>query len=150
MPAVTVRRALPSDLDGLLALYDDLAEQPDHGPADRRTASSLLAQILADDARQLTVAVIDARPVGTADLLVVPNITHRGRPWAVVENVVVARDARRGGVGRELMRHLIDFARSAGCYKLQLTSGKHRTEAHAFYRSLGMDAVAEGFKIYLD
>ncbi len=48
------------------------------------------------------------------------------------------------------MGHLIDLARAAGCCKVQLLSGKHRAEAHEFYRSLGLEPVAEGFKIYFD
>jgi GNAT superfamily N-acetyltransferase len=110
----------------------------------------LLAEILADRARQLAVAVVDGRLVGTADLLVVRNLTHHGQPWAIVENVVVARAVRRTGVGRQLIGHLIELARAAGCYKLQLHSGKQRAEAHEFYRDLGLATVAEGFKIYFD
>ena len=49
-----------------------------------------------------------------------------------------------------LFERLIEVARAAGCCKLQLISGKHRTGAHAFYRSVGMEAVAEGFKLYYD
>jgi hypothetical protein len=48
------------------------------------------------------------------------------------------------------MGYLIELARGAGCYKLQLVSGKHRAEAHDFYRSMGLSAVAEGFKLYFD
>ena len=68
----------------------------------------------------------------------------------MAENVIVAAAYRRTGVGRALMQYAIDQARAAGCYKLQLTSGKQRAPAHAFYRSLGLDAIAEGFKIYFD
>jgi GNAT superfamily N-acetyltransferase len=116
----------------------------------REGSERLLAEILADPRRELAVAVLDDRLVGTADLLIVPNLTHRGEPWAIVENVIVAGTARRTEVGRALMEHLIELARSAGCCKLQLLSGKHRAEAHEFYRSMGLDAVAEGFKIYFD
>jgi ribosomal protein S18 acetylase RimI-like enzyme len=66
-----------------------------------------------------------------------------------VENVVVAGDLRGCGIGSALMGHVIDIARAAGCYKVQLLSGSQRTGAHAFYRSLGMEPVAEGFKLYL-
>jgi hypothetical protein len=45
------------------------------------------------------------------------------------------------------MERLIGLARAAGCYKVQLPSGKRRVEAHEFYRSLDLDVVAEGFKI---
>lgn len=151
MGGVVVRRARPSDLDELLSLYGDLADvRTTAAPADRAASEPLLAGILGDRMRQLVVAIVDGHVAGTADLLIVPNLTHHGKPWAVVENVIVARGVRRTGVGRELMAHLIEAARAAGCYKLQLHSGKQRVEAHEFYRGLGLDAVAEGFKIYFD
>jgi GNAT superfamily N-acetyltransferase len=151
VPSVEVRSALPGDLDALLALYADLAgSKVTAAPADRAGAEPLLAEILEDPARHLLVAVRDGRLLGTADLLVVVNLTHHGQPWAVLENVIVAEGARRTGVGQALMERLIEVARAAGCYKLQLLSGKHRAEAHAFYRRLGLEAVAEGFKIYFD
>ena len=40
------------------------------------------------------------------------------------------------------MGHVIELARMAGVYKLQLISGKHRAEAHDFYRSMSLNAVA--------
>jgi len=151
MGSVVVRRAAPSDLGALLLLYEELAgSNVTAAPGDRVGSEPLLAKILADPRRELVVAVVDGQLVGTADLVVVPNLTHRGEPWAIVENVIVASTARRTGVGRALMARLVELARAAGCYKLQLVSGKHRAEAHAFYRSMGLDAVAEGFKIYFD
>jgi ribosomal protein S18 acetylase RimI-like enzyme len=94
--------------------------------------------------------VVDGDVVGTADLVVVPNLTHRGEPWAVLENVIVTSSHQRMGVGSALLEHLIDVARAARCCKIQLLSGKHRTWAHEFYESMGFEAVAEGFKLYFD
>lgn len=151
MGAVVVRRASPSDLGALLSLYEELAgSKITAAPGDLASSEPALTEILADPRRELAVAVVDGQLVGTADLLVVPNLTHRCEPWAIVENVIVASTARRTGVGRALMEHLIELARMAGCCKLQLLSGKHRAEAHEFYRSMGLEAVAEGFKIYFD
>lgn len=151
MASVVVRRATQSDLGALLSLYEELAgTKLTAAPGDRANSEPLLAEILADPRRELAVALLDGQLVGTADLLLVANLTHRGEPWAIVENVIVAGSARRTGVGRALMAHLIELARGAGCYKLQLVSGKQRAQAHAFYRSMGLDAVAEGFKIYFD
>jgi GNAT superfamily N-acetyltransferase len=151
MDSVLVRRASQADLDALLALYRELAgEKGTARPADRSDAEAVLAKILADPGRELVVAVVDGEPVGTADLLVVTNLTYGGRPWGIVENVVVAEAARRKGVGRALMQHLIALAREAGANKLQLLSGKQRTEAHELYRSVGMQALAEGFRIYFE
>jgi GNAT superfamily N-acetyltransferase len=150
MGRVSIRPAEPDDLDALLEMYRELAEDPLEGPAEGDRAAELLAKSIADPDRHLAVALLDGVPAGTADLLLVANLTHQGRPWAIVENVVVSSSARRTGVGRELMSHLIGLARAAGCYKVQLISGKQRPEAHAFYRSLGFDARGEGFKLYLD
>jgi GNAT superfamily N-acetyltransferase len=151
MQEVSVRVARPDDLDALLSLFQELADSRDSAaPADRASSESILADILEDPRRRLLVATVDGHVVGTADLVLVGNLTHQARPWAVVENVIVASGVRRRGVGRALMEHLLDVARSTGCYKLQLLSGKQRAEAHRLYRTLGLDAVAEGFKIYFE
>jgi GNAT superfamily N-acetyltransferase len=149
MVEVRVRAALPNDLDALLSLYRELAgTRANAAPDDRASSAPMLEQILADPARHLALAELDGRPVGTADIVVVPNLTHHRRPWAIVENVVVTEAARRQGVGRALLSHLIEHARSAGCFKVQLLSGNQRTEAHELYREVGMQPLAEGFRLY--
>lgn len=151
MATITVRPAERADLEGLLALFEELAgEKTSALPADRAEAERRLPEILGDARRELAVALLDGELVGTADLVMISQLTHRGEPWAIVENVIVTSAARRTGVGTALLGHLIERARAAGCCKVQLISGKHRAEAHAFYRSAGMSAVAEGFKLYFD
>jgi ribosomal protein S18 acetylase RimI-like enzyme len=148
---VSVRNAEPSDLGALLGLYRELAGERDSAqPSDAAISAPVLAQIIAERDRQLLVAETDRTVLGTADLLIVANLTHRATPWAIVENVVVAGAARRQGVGRQLMTHAVELARQGGCYKLQLLSRKERAGAHAFYRSLGFDAAAEGFRLYFE
>jgi len=46
------------------------------------------------------------------------------------------------------MEYLIKIARDSGCYRIILNSDKRRTEAHHFYRALGFEASAEGFRLY--
>ena len=147
---VLVRPAAAHDLSDLLHLYEQLGESPLGGlAADSDKAKSLIEVIAAQRGRQLLVAELEHHVVGTADLLIVPNLTHGGAPWAVVENVVVGQQARRRGVGRALMDDLVRRCKDAGCYKVQLLSNKRRTHAHAFYRSMGFEAIAEGFRLYL-
>jgi GNAT superfamily N-acetyltransferase len=148
---IVIRDADTGDLDALLALYAALADgRTPPSPADAETSRPVLDAIMRDPRRHLMVAVVDGAVIGTADVLIVPNLTHHARPWAVVENVVVSPSARRAGAGRALMTEIIDLVRAAGCYKLQLHSGKQRTEAHRFYEALGFRPVAEGFKLYFD
>jgi GNAT superfamily N-acetyltransferase len=150
MGAVTVRCAAPADIDALLALYEELADKATAAPGARERSEAVLAEILADPARHLMVALLAEEPVGSADLIVAANLTHGGAPWAIVENVIVAESARRRGIARELMEHVIGLAGAAGCYKVQLLSGMQREEAHRLYSSLGFAAIAQGFKLYLE
>lgn len=146
-----VREAVAGDLDGLIEVLSQLADGRSTAlPADRAASRRVLELILSDPSRHLLVAVSGERVLGTVDVAIMQNLTHRGTPRAIVENVVVADDARRRGVAAALMRRAIEIARSAGCSRVQLMSGRQRTEAHAFYRSIGMEPVAEGFKIRFD
>lgn len=151
MADVTVRPARPSDLDQLLSLYAELAgEKRSARPADGERSRQILLSILAQPSRHLLVAELEGRLAGTVDMVIVQNLTHQAAPWAVVENVVVSERYRRQGVARRLFERLIETARECGCCKLELMSAKHRGGAHAFYCSVGMEAVSEGFKIYFD
>lgn len=148
---LVIRPVAPADLPELLRLYGQLAEErAEARPADEDTAARIFAEVQADRRRELLVAVRNGRVLGTADVVIVPNLTHSGKPWAIVENVAVDEAHRRHGVGRRLMVEIERRVKQAGCYKIQLLSRKHRQEAHAFYETLGFEAIAEGFRRYFD
>ncbi len=141
--AIDVRPATTGDLAAVRALLGHLHDQP----GDVAWSSATWGRILGDPNR--TVLVAEDRgefAVGTADVLVVPNLTHGGAPWALVENVVVDPQWRRRGVGRALLKHAVRVADDAGCHKLQLTSSNHRDDAHRFSERLGFTATATGFR----
>ncbi|MBI4571196.1 MAG: GNAT family N-acetyltransferase, partial [Chloroflexi bacterium] len=62
---------------------------------------------------------------------------------------VVDEAVRGSGYGELLLRHALEEARRAGCYKLSLTSNKQRQDAHRFYQRLGFRATHEGFRVEL-
>jgi GNAT superfamily N-acetyltransferase len=148
--SVEVRAALPEDLPRLLDLYEQLAEGMGHHPATAGQAAAALAEISAQGpGRTLLVALLDGWVAASLDLVIVsPSLTHAGHPWAAVENVVVDAVARRRGVGRALMEEAIRRSREAGCHRVQLLSSNRRTEAHAFYRALGFETSAVGFRLH--
>lgn len=96
------------------------------------------------------LAEVNGEAIGTATLLTMPNLTYDCAPTAFIEAVVVAADHRRQGIATELMRRILDDARSAGCNKVQLLSHKrHATDgAHRLYTGLGFEAEAVGFRLY--
>ena len=148
---VEIRPATEADLPGLLRLYGQLAEErAESQPAGHAASRSILAEVQADPRRELLVAVRGQRLLGTVDVVIVPNLTHGGKPWAIVENVAVDESERRTGIGTRLMRAVERRVEQAGCYKVQLLSRKRRHAAHAFYEALGFTASAEGFRRYFD
>jgi GNAT superfamily N-acetyltransferase len=149
----TIREASEADLPQLVALLAQLA--PDD--PEREDLSSPLPfeyhmamrRILETPGQHVFVLVERGKIVGTAALAVVPNVSHRGTPYAIIENVVVDAKVRSKGYGELLMRHAIEEARRAGCYKVALTSNKRRTEAHRFYERLGFVRTHEAFRLDL-
>lgn len=144
---IEIRPAAAEDLNDLAALLAQLhPEDSGPGPA----AGSLWERIVGQQGRTLLVAVSGGRLVGTADLLIRPSLTHGGRPAALVENVVVDAPARSRGIGRALFEEIFRRTEEAGCYKVELLTLNHRHRAHAFYRSLGFEALAQGFRRYAE
>lgn len=74
--------------------------------------------------------------LGHAYLYILKNDQHT-EPFGLVEDVFVEEAARGQGVGRELLRALIEEAKKRGCYKLIATSRHGRDDVHAWYQRLG-------------
>jgi GNAT superfamily N-acetyltransferase len=148
--SVTIRDAAEDDLPRVVALLQQLSLDKPREQSEGPFLESYLTafrQIEADPRQHLLVAEAEGRVVATMAFAIVPNLSHRGRPWALVENVAVDQASRRKGYGEALMRYAVEEARRAGCYKLMLTSNKQRADAHRFYRRLGFTATHEGFRI---
>jgi GNAT superfamily N-acetyltransferase len=145
--AVTVREANAVDLPAVLRLY----AQPDLD--DGQTLSLEEARAIFDRFSwypnyRLFVASIEGGIVGTYALLIMDNLAHRGAKSAIVEDVVVLKSARSQGVGTAMMRHAMQRAMQADCYKLTLSSNQKRDAAHAFYESIGF--VRHGFSFLVE
>lgn len=153
MPA-TVRDATAADLPRILELLDQLPLSPDDARRDPDSAraeryQAAFREIEGSDRHRLLAVEVDGRIVGTCVVIVVPNLSHEGQPWAIVENVVIDEGERGKRYGELLMQRTREIAQEAGCYKLTLTSSKPRTDAHRFYQRLGFTATHEGFRLDL-
>jgi L-amino acid N-acyltransferase YncA len=147
-----IRAATEGDIPRILKLYEELVTSTSQAETGRTPSLDdyrhIYEQVRAMPGHELIVAEENGEVIGTMVLLIVPNLSHSGLPWAVVENVVTDRRFQRQGIGRLMMEYAINRAREAGCYKLQLSSSKTRQEAHRFYESLGFEASAHGFRRY--
>ncbi|WP_433352544.1 N-acetyltransferase family protein [Microtetraspora malaysiensis] len=147
-----VRTARPEDLVAVLQVY--AAESVPDGDSPREVSDlerQTWEQMMRSSGLTVYLAEVDEQVIGTATLMVMPNLTYGCAPTAFVEAVVVAAAHRRKGIAAAIMRRLLGDARSAGCNKVQLLSHKrHATDgAHRLYTSLGFEPEAEGFRLYL-
>ena len=145
---VTVRKAAVRDIPRILELYEELTETKQDISAVK--AKQVLKQINAISDGKLLVAEKDGEVLGTLYIQVIPNLSHNGTPYAIIENVVVDKRFHKQGIGRQLIENALAFARGDGCYKVQLLSMKKRLDAHQFYRTLGFEDSALGFRLYFD
>lgn len=133
---VSIRQAIPGDLPIILSLLQELGPQEEPLPLPR--ANEIFVRMAAANSR-VWIAERGGEAVGTYTLLVMENLCHGGTPSAIIESVVVACEARGGRIGERMMRHAMEQAKEAGCYKLALSSNSRRMEAHRFYKRLGFE-----------
>jgi GNAT superfamily N-acetyltransferase len=148
--SVEVRDALREDLPELVRMYQQLSlDDPREDPDAIEKYEAVFAAIDEQPAHHVLVAEEAGRLLGTATVIIEPNLTYTASPFALIENVVVTEAARGRGVGAKIIERCVALAREAGCYKVTLTSNKRRKDAHRFYEGLGFTASHEGFLLRL-
>lgn len=132
-PEVGVRDVEPGDAEAVAALLGELGY-----PVGATELVGRLDAVARDPTSRLFVAVDAGLVVGLAGLhlTVVP---HRAAPVGRCTVLVVRADRRGRGIGRALLRHVEQRARAAGCARIEVTSNRRRTDAHAFYAAAGYD-----------
>ncbi|MBQ8960216.1 MAG: GNAT family N-acetyltransferase [Ruminococcus sp.] len=130
-----VRESKAEDLWQLLELYTHLHEKevPPDSPKLRETWEA----ICADPNYHIVVYEEQGRVVSACLCLIVPNLTHSVRPFALVENVVTHRDHRGKGYATACLDYAADLARNNGCYKIMLMTGSKEQSTLDFYRRAG-------------
>lgn len=146
-----IRKAKMSDLPALLALYDHLrgglawVKRPPMLASENHKKA--LAALLADRNVHVLVAIEGAKVVGTCTLYVLARVYWSGKPWAILDSIVVSEADQGRGRGTQLIRHAMALAKKAGCSQVNLTSNTRRTRAHRFYETLGFEPTYVGFKL---
>ena len=146
LKVIRIRKATVQDIPRILELYEELTEEKQ--TVSPETIGLVFTEILAMPNHELLTAEKDDYVVGSLLLQIVPNLSHNARPWGILENMIVDSRYRRQGIGRQLLEYALNSSRSAGCYKVQLISDNRRYEAHIFYRSMGFEESALGFRRY--
>ena len=139
-----IRPARAEDLPALAALYHHL--NPGDAPAPAEAGVASLARLENLPGSAVLLGEAGGRLVTSCMLVVIPNLTRGGQPFALIENVVTHAEARQRGHGRALLDAACERAWAAGCYKVMLMTGATRPETLRFYRGAGFEATKTGFQ----
>ncbi len=133
-PSSEIRRANEGDAaDVARLLHDFNTEYEDFTPG-VPTLTERLGELLAEE--EIVVLLAGEAALGFALLRIRPSLWARAND-AYLEELYVAPEHRRRGIGRRLLNAAIDAARKADANHFELTTGETDTEARALYESAG-------------
>lgn len=130
-----IREISENDLDGLLMLYTQL-----HGnqyPDKDGRVMSVWEDILRDKNHHIIVAEENGVLVSSCVCVIVRNLTHDQRPYALIENVVTDQKYRKKGYATACLNFAREIAIHENCYKMMLLTGSKSEETLRFYERAG-------------
>jgi GNAT superfamily N-acetyltransferase len=129
-PNITVRRASASDLDLLVPLFDQYRHFY-RQPGDVALARRFLSERLQHQESIVFLAMrADGTAMGFTQLFPSFSSASAARIF-ILNDLFVAPEARRTGVGSMLLAAAVEYGRAAGAVRLTLST------AHALYESAG-------------
>ena len=105
-------------------------------PTQVKEMRARLRSILLDNCFRTFVATEDEQIVAMAGTSEQASYEHNDRTGRIVA-MVVSDNARRKGVGRQLMRAVEKSFRRRGVRRIVIDARPERVEAHQFYQALG-------------
>ena len=126
-----------ADFDGLMRLYAQLGYNP--VPEKSGHTLEVWREILEDKNHHIIVAEEDGKVVSSCVCVIIPNMTHVQRPYAIVENVVTDSEHRCRGFATACLDYARKIAESENCYKIMLATGSKRESTLRFYERAGYD-----------
>ena len=144
-----IREAVYEDLDSMLELYLHLHETsvPEHDDK----LSAMWDKMISDPDYHIIVNEIDGKIVSSVVCIIIPNLTHDVRPFALVEYVVTHADFRGKGYATDCLNYAKEIAKRENCYKIMLMTGSKKPETLRFYENAGYSSADKtGFNQKLD
>jgi len=138
---------LENELLSLLELYKQL--NPEDIIIDEFTAKNIWKNIETHNIKYFT-AKENGKIIASCYICIIPNLTRGGKSIGFIENVITDIEYRRKGIGKNIIKNAIKYAKEQNCYKILLQSGNKRADTHGFYESIGFDGESKrAFEIRL-
>jgi GNAT superfamily N-acetyltransferase len=129
--------AVQKDLPRLVELLGILFESEAEFSANPDKQRAALQAILADPARGRIFVAREGRDVLAMASLLYTISTAEGGKAALFEDLVVAPEHRKRGIGASLLKHVVEQARADGVLRITLLTDMQNERAQAMYRRVG-------------
>ena len=141
MSEIAIRKIIESDLEnGYLESLDALRKASN---IDKNKAKSILKKIAQNPDHVIFVALQENQVVGATTLLIEQKFIHDGGKVGHIEDVVVSKNVQGKGIGEKIIRFVLDYAKSQGCYKTILDCDD---KVKPFYEKIGFEAHSNGMR----
>jgi ribosomal protein S18 acetylase RimI-like enzyme len=137
---ITTRKAISSDIPALTALLKELFAVEQDFSFDEIRQGRGLRQMIDNQRGCLLVAAVDGRVVGMCSGQLTIS-TAEGGLALLIEDVVVAKQWRRIGIGKCLMNAIAEWARLMKVTRLQLLADRNNEQALNFYKNIGWQST---------
>lgn len=132
---MVIREIVASDLNKLLELYSQLHDNT--VPQLNEQLFGLWLNIMKDDNHHIIIAEKDNQIISSCVIVIVPNLTHQQRSYALVENVITDANHRNQGLATACLNYAKEIAKQANCYKIMLLTGSKQENTLRFYEGAG-------------
>jgi ribosomal protein S18 acetylase RimI-like enzyme len=129
--------AAAKELPRLVELLGILFESEAEFSADAEKQRVALQAILADSGKGKIYVAREGRLVVAMASLLYTISTAEGGKAAIFEDLVVAPEHRKRGIGEALLKHVVAEARNEGVLRITLLTDMQNERAQAMYRRVG-------------
>ena len=133
-----IREIVKNDLEGLLRLYMQLHDNP--MPEKTAELLQIWDEIFQDKNHHVIVAVEDGKILSSCVCIIIPNLTHSQRPYALIENVITDEKFRKRGLATQCLNFAKEIALKENCYKMMLLTGSKKESTLEFYKKAGYNS----------
>ena len=134
--------AIISDFQSIVNLYKQLWEKWDS--FDEIKLKDIFEHDLDTNRKVYLIANVEDENVGVCSVRI--NNDWHYIKTATIDELIVHKSHRGKGIGTSLLEKACEYAKLNKCYRIELNSNIHRTEAHKFYEDFGFDKSSYFFK----
>lgn len=140
---ITVRKGKVDDAEAMAGLLSELFTIEDDFAIDQQKQLGALHLLLQDANATLLVAEISGCVIGMVSMQGLIS-TAIGAKVGLIEDMIVTAHCRGQGVGRILLRAMIEESERLGYRRVSLGADRRNDSALAFYRTFGFETSNMG------